>query len=213
MKRSTFQEFIFDDDILGEIPSFKKKNVKQTKVLFKSDLDNLIEPVESTMLSIPRSDILDSEIADELEDSREISESIKQKKPLIIDIHSFNAESEEEEDLSKELSNSLGTYDLTVDSSEKRQDTIFAIKAESLSLEDNKVISHNKAELSYDGKTGHYRTEKNGSVNEGSVEADDYRDFLKKIYEPLVGKLESDQSLSSEDTEVPSNELIVNIEH
>lgn len=64
-KKSVFNEFIYSDDVLADLPSIgKKKNFR--KVLFRDNLAN--ETEESMMLSIPMSDACyDSKVIDALQ--------------------------------------------------------------------------------------------------------------------------------------------------
>lgn len=266
MTKKQFDRFIFDDDILKELPEFKTENKKKKrnysdnkKVLFRDNLSQLVEPVESFMLSIPRSSALDSKVEEELEEdykriSNDIQEPYMFRKPKIeinsLDVSDlashiestrqnmrsmtssemrefglYSGELSGESDEEKSQESSKKSLDISVHS--EIDGPNISMKAESISLENGEIVNQSKQEISYDDKKGHYRFEKNGNVSEGEIEAETYSDFLKKIYEPLIGhqissselSLESHSDLESKSheskisAESQPNELIINISH
>ena len=281
MTKKHFDDFIFDDDILKELPEFKPHNATtglkkrrtrdNKKVLFRDNLSQMVEPVESFMLSVPRSEALDSQVLEDLEDdykniSNNISDSAPHfKKPVIninsLDVSDIDSRFDNSNQYMRSMTSSEVKYwgldsesqleDKSIElesveepSGEKSAESVdkksldlsvhgeidgpnIVVRAESISTENDKVIHSSKQELSYEDKKGHYRFENNGSVSEGDVEAESYNEFLKKIYEPLIGhqmtsssdiSLESgeedDKSRESQiSAESKPNELIINISH
>jgi len=125
MTKTGFNQFIFDDDILGEIPSFtknkKKKMIDNKKVLFR-DLSLDSSNNESLMLSIPVSDYLDSSIADKLNNEfSQVSNSIGGKYPMVINIDSNSLNPS----LQTETNKTQNSYDLSIDTN---QDLKSAVK-------------------------------------------------------------------------------------
>jgi hypothetical protein len=121
-----------------------------------------------------------------------------------------------------ETSGEIKSIRLNIDKS----DSTIKMSSASISVLNDKIVNKSEFEMSYDGKTGNYKLDKNGNISEGEVVADSYAEFLSKIYEPLMGMKESMSdytvdtgSLSSEEYVVkpPSNqgsdELIININH
>lgn len=292
MTKKHFEHFIFDDDILGELPEFntnskkpnlkKRNNTDNKKVLFRDNLSQMVEPVESFMLSIPHSDALDSQVLEELEDDyKQISSDLEVdrfKRP-VLDINSMEisnvkddsrfdgssymrsmTSSEVRELIPQSLQDELNEDSIQLGSIEREEDTRtrsseieedkledeeeeksksldvsvhsevkgpnLLIKTEAISMENGRVVNESKGEISFENKKGHYKFEKDGSVSEGDVEADSYNDFLKKIYEPLLGEqlmssdLSADENISKSEsessnvsTEQKPNELIINISH
>jgi hypothetical protein len=121
-----------------------------------------------------------------------------------------------------ETSGEIKSIRLNIDKS----DSIIKMSSASISVLNDEIVNKSEFEMSYDGKTGNYKLDKNGNISEGEVAADSYAEFLSKIYEPLMGMKESMSdytvdtgSLSSEEDVVKSpsdkgsDELIINISH
>ena len=121
-----------------------------------------------------------------------------------------------------EISGEIKSIRLNIDKS----DSTIKMSSASISVLNNEIVNKSEFEMSYDGKTGNYKLDKNGNISEGEVAADSYAEFLSKIYEPLMGMKESMSdytvdtgSLSSEEDAVKptsnqgSDELIINISH
>jgi hypothetical protein len=138
------------------------------------------------------------------------------------DTRTFSEEAIDTENLGDETNGEIKSIRLNIDKS----DSIIKMSSASISVLNDEIVNKSEFEMSYDGKTGNYKLDKNGNISEGEVAADSYAEFLSKIYEPLMGMKDSMSdytvdtgSLSSEEDVVKSHsdkgsdELIINISH
>ena len=157
-----------------------------------------------------------------VDDARTFSEEEIGMENPVDDARTFSEEDIAGVNPADEISGEIKSIRLNIDKS----DSTIKMSSASISVVNDEIVNKSEFEMSYDGKTGNYKLDKNGNISEGEVVADSYAEFLSKIYEPLMGMKESMSdytvdtgSLSSEEDVVksPSNkgsdELIINISH
>jgi len=183
-------EFLFNEDILSELPSFKKR---------KLQFYNLPSDAESSQTMFYETD--DNYGNETLEITQNPIDQTEEDGRFYGGSH-YNSN----------LMSETKTLSISIDGETDGED--FSLEAHSEISQDGKK-SISDVSLEYKDGKGSYKTDIDGNKTEGNIDADNYEEFLSKMYATLL--MSSNSPVKSEDSSISSTstdgELIVEIDH